>query len=330
MLVIALRAPPTPTKVAMDYADLEYFLSVALLTTAMFGMGATLTVLDFVKVARVPQAMVLMFLVQVVISPLVALGIARLLHLPPGVTVGLLLIAALPGGLFSNIITYMGQGNVALSVSATAVASLTCLVTTATVLRIVGRTDLPSDFRMPTQSILFEIILCMILPLIAGMVVRRFAVNRHATIANFVIRLSMVLLVVFVVAAIASGHIRALEYGWRPPLALLLFSYICLWLCYGIGIPLRLSLTDRFTIGMECVVRNVQLGVLLKATLFPPGTADQIGDGILYALLFYGGLCMCLAGGEAFCKRMGLGLVFGRAEKSPVANDGSEQSGGAE
>jgi len=303
----------------MAYADFEDLLSVAVLVTAMLGMGATLTVADFVKVARVPQAMALMYLVQVVISPLVALAIARVLRLPPGVTIGLLLVAALPGGLFSNIITYFGRGNVALSVSATALASLTCLVTTSLVLRVVGRTDLPDNFHMPTGSILFEIGMCMILPLIVGMVVRRFAARHHAMIARIFLRLSLVVLVVFIVAAIGAGHIRAVEYGWRPPLALFVFAYACLWLCYGLGIPLRLSLNDRFTIGMECVVRNVQLGVLLKATLFPPGATDQIGDGVLYVLLFYGGLCLCLAGIESVCKRMEIGTVFGAAKNKTAA-----------
>lgn len=299
----------------MDYANFEYLLSVALLVTAMLGMGATLTTVDFVKVARVPQAIALMYLVQVVISPLVALVIARLLFLTPGTTIGLLLVAALPGGLFSNIITYLGRGNVALSVSATALASLTCLVTTSLVLRVVGQTDLPADFHMPTGTILFEIGMCMILPLAVGMLVRRFAVHRHAMIARFFLRLSLVVLVVFILSAIGGGHLRAAEFGWRPPLALLIFSFACLWLCYGLGIPLRLSIDDRFTIGMECVVRNVQLGVLLKATLFPSGPSDSIGDGILYVLLLYGGLCLCLAAGEAFCKRRELGYVFGRAKQ---------------
>lgn len=310
----------------MVYADFEYLLSVMLLVTAMLGMGATLTALDFIKVVRVPQAIALMYLVQVLISPLVALGIARVFHLPSSMTVGLLLVAALPGGLFSNLITYLGRGNVALSVSATALASLTCLVTTSLVLRVVGRTDLPADFHMPTGSILFEIGMCMILPLIVGMVIRRFAVERHAMIARVFIRISLVVLVVFIVAAIGSGRIRALEYGWRPPAAMLLFCVAGMWLCYGLGYFLRLSLNDRFTIGMECVVRNVQLGVLLKASLFPPGTADEIGDGILYSLLFYGGLCLGVAGGEALTKRLGVGLVFGKPRKSRVAESAPVQS----
>ncbi|HJN13788.1 MAG TPA: bile acid:sodium symporter [Pirellulaceae bacterium] len=248
----------------MHYADFEYFLSVGLLSTAMLGMGATLTIADFRKVARTPQAMVLMFLVQVVITPIVAIGIARLLHLPSGITIGLVFIAALPGGLFSNIITYLGKGNIALSVSATAFASLSCLVTTSLILRVAGGDDLPAGFHMPTRIILTEIGLCMILPLVVGMVIRRFAVHYHAVIAKNVIRLSVVLLAIFAVAAINSGHIRVAEYGWRPPLAFLLFCSISIWLCYGIGALMRMSLNDRFTIGVECVVRNVQLGVLLK------------------------------------------------------------------
>ena len=311
----------------MHYADMEYFLSVGLLCTAMLGMGATLTIADFVKVARIPQAMLLMFLVQVVISPLVAIGIARLLNLTPGVTIGLLFIAALPGGLFSNIITYLGKGNIALSVSATALASTTCLVTTSLILRYVGGADLPPEFHMPTRIILTEIGLCMILPLVVGMVIRRFAVRRHDIIAKTFIRLSMVLLLIFVVAAISSGRIRAGEHGWRPPLAFFLFCCINVWLCYGIGALLRMSVNDRFTIGVECLVRNVQLGVLLKAILFPPGNSDLIGDGILYSLLFYGGLCMAIAGFEVFSKRLEIGPAFRAAKKSrPAESTPAENS----
>jgi len=86
---------------------------------------------------------------------------------------------------------------------------------------------------------------------------------------------------------------------------------------------MRMSVNDRFTIGMECVVRNVQLGVLLKARIFPPGTSDPVGDAILYMLLFYGGLCMVFAGVEALCKRRGLGPVYRKLKKEQQAADAS-------
>lgn len=300
----------------MVYADLERFLSIVLLVTAMLGMGATLRPSHFLQVARVPQAIALMYLVQVFISPFIAIGIIRLFHLPPGVAIGLLLVAALPGGLFSNIVTYLGKGNVALSVSATSLASLTCLFTTSLVLRMVGASKQLSDTDMPIQLILSEILLCMILPLAVGMVIRRFATRHHATISVIMMRISLVVLAIFVVAAISSGRIRALEYGWGPPAALILFCVVSIWCCYGLGALLRISIDDRFTIGMECVVRNVQLGVLLKASLFPSGEANEIGDGVLYSLLFYGGLCLVVGGWEAFSKRMKIGFVYGGSNKT--------------
>ncbi len=299
----------------MVYAELEYFLSIALLSTAMLGMGATLTTADFRKVAQIPQAMLLMFLVQIVISPIIAIGLSRLLNLTPGVTFGLVFVAALPGGLCSNIITYLGKGNIALSVTATAITSLTCLVTTALILRVVGGADLPAGFHMPTGTVMTEIVLCMILPLAVGMFIRHFAVNYHGMIAKGAIRASLVLLVIFAIAAINSGHIRAAEYGWRPPLAFFLFCCLSLWCCYGIGALARMPVNDRFTIGVECVVRNVQMGVLLKAILFPPGSSDLIGDAILYTLLIYGGLSMGVSGFEVFCKRRQIGLIYGTAKK---------------
>lgn len=303
----------------MQYAELEYFLSIGLLSTAMLGMGATLTFADFRKVAQIPQAMLLMYLVQVVISPIIALGIARLLHLPPGITLGLVFIAALPGGLCSNIFTYLGKGNIALSVSATALTSLTCLVTTSLILRVAGGTNLPAQFHMPTEVVITEIILCMILPLVVGMVIRQVAVNHYGLIAKVAIRVSMVLLVVFAVAAINSGHVRAADYGWRPPLAFFLFCCASLWVCYSIGSLARMPINDRFTIGVECVVRNVQLGVLLKAILFPPGSSDLIGDAILYTLLLYGGMSMGVSGFEVVCKRLKLGFLRSPRENSPLA-----------
>ena len=172
---------------------------------------------------------------------------------------------------------------------------------------------------MPVRLILSEILLCMILPLAVGMAIRRIAVRRHAIIAKTIIRLSMVVVAIFVVAALTSGRIRVMELGWRPPLAMFLFCFVSIWLCYGGGALLRMSVDDRFTIAMECLVRNVQLGVLLKASIFPPGKSDLIGDAVLYSLLFYGGLGMVLAGWEAFAKRMEFGIVFNAAKKSRLA-----------
>jgi BASS family bile acid:Na+ symporter len=136
----------------LDFAAIEYQLSVLLLVTAMVGMGATLTVQEFADVCRAPQGVLSVLIAQIVVTPLLAVGLAYVFRLPAGAALGLLLIAAVPGGMFSNLLTYLGRGNVALSIAATAVSTLLCLVSTSILLRIYGAAYLPDDFAMLARA----------------------------------------------------------------------------------------------------------------------------------------------------------------------------------
>lgn len=297
-----------------NYADYEYHVSMALLVCAMAGMGATLTVRDFQQVFRSPVAMILTVVVQVLITPWLALGIAWLFALPPGIGIGLLLVSALPGGLFSNLLAYLGRGNVALSVAATAVCSLGCLLTTTFVLQTYAAAQLPDDFRMPAGRILLDIGCGLLLPLVFGMLLRRWFPEQRLRIGNYCINASLVLLAVIVIGALTSGRIQVGQYGWRTPVALMLFGVASLWAAYAACLLLRQSLADCFTVGIEVVVRNAHLGVLLKAALFPVDAAggNELGDGVLFVVLFYGAGSLLISGIEVYAHRQQTGLLFGR------------------
>jgi len=301
-----------------DYAFFEYYLSAALLVCAMFGMGTMLTPREFLDVARAPYAVLLVVAMQVLVTPFLAIGVSRLFALPPGIAVGLLVVAALPGGLFSNILTFVGRGNAALSVSATSVCTLGCLVTTAFVLKTFGETQLPADFSMPVGRILGDIVLCLLLPLCAGMLVRRWLRRGHRAVAKVFIRTSLALLIMLIVVGILSGRLDLSAYTWRPPVALIVFGVVSLLLCYGLGYLIGLTVTDSFTSAIEVVVRNAHLGLLLKAALFPAraGEQDPIGDGVLYVVLFYGGASLFIAGFEVFARRMKWGVHADRYVKA--------------
>jgi BASS family bile acid:Na+ symporter len=290
---------------SLNYADYEYFLSATLLVCAMFGMGTTLRPQDFLAVARSPQKVLLILGIQVLVTPVLVLVLAKALVLPPDIIVGLFVAAALPGGLFSNIFTYLGKGNVALSVSATAVCTLCCLFTTTFVLRVFGAAQLPPDFTMPVQHILLEIGLCLIVPLMIGMVYRRLFPASAASVAKFCVRASVVMLLLVLVAAVGSGKIDVTDYGWRSPLAIILLQVCLLWSCYGLCKLFQLSFDDTFTVAIEVLVRNSHLGVLLKAALFPADLEanDKIGSAVLYSVLFYGIVCMVVGTGEVIGKR---------------------------
>jgi BASS family bile acid:Na+ symporter len=300
-----------------DYATYEYFLSAALLICAMFGMGATLSAKDFLGVLKAPKGLCLIIVMQIVVMPVIAIMLARIFELPTGITVGMVLVSALPGGLFSNVLTFLGRGNIALSVSATAVCTVGCLFSTVAVLKIFAATELPDDFSMPAGKILAEVGLCLLLPLLLGMTLHRAAPRLAPKVTVFCLRASWVMLVIIVSAALLAGRLDLTAYGWKSPLVLILFGMIALWLSYAAAFLFRLSIDDTFTVGVEVVVRNSHLGILLKAALFSSSDTQhlEIADGVLYTVLLYAGICLLITISEVVAKRKKLGPVFGRTRK---------------
>lgn len=298
---------------AFEYAQFEYFLSAALLVLAMFGMGTTLRPTDFAGIARAPQGILLIIALQVLVTPLLAIGLARVFSLPREIAVGMLLVAALPGGLFSNVMVFLGRGNVALSVSATAICTLGCLVTTTFVLKTFGSTQLPADFSMPAGRILSEIMLCLLFPLTLGMVFLRLWPHRARQTAKLCIRGSVVLLGLIIIGSATSGRLDVGQFGWWSPIAIVLFQVLAIWACYLFGAVVRLPISDSFAVAIEVAVRNAHLGVLLKASLFPASDEklNPLGNGVLFVVLFYGVISLLIGGFEVFARRRGWG-VHGR------------------
>lgn len=302
----------------MDYADYEYALSAMLLATAMFGMGATLQVKDFLGVVKSPRGLFLTIAVQIMAMPCVALLLGRMFELPAGVAVGMVLVTALPGGLFSNLVTYFGRGNVALSVSATAVATVGSLVTTVFVLKTFAPAELPTDFAMPAGRILGEVAFCLMLPLTLGMMLHRLApgVSRH--LSRICVRASLILLILIVIAALTAGRLKFSTYGWKTPLVLFAFAMIALWLTYGAAAIAKLNTDDSFTIALEVMIRNIHLGILLKASLLPASDPQcvELSDGVLYTLLMYGVFSLGISLSEVVGKFNQLGPIFGQKKSS--------------
>jgi BASS family bile acid:Na+ symporter len=293
-----------------DYAHYEYYLAATLLISAMLGMGATLNMGDFRRVFHAPQGVLLMLGMQLLLTPLLAIGLARVLGVPQGIAVGMLVVAAIPGGLFSNMFTYFARGNVALSISATAVCTLGCLITTTLVLKMYGASQVPDDFEMPVGRVLFEITCCLLLPLALGMLSRRYLPRIYERLGTFCIRVSVVLLLVIIVGSITSGRLDMSAYGWRSITAMIAFGIISYYVCFPLGFLMRMPTNDMVTIGLEVVVRNAHLGILLKASLFPAiaGVADPVADSVLFVILFYGGVSLVIGVAVVVIRRLELRL----------------------
>lgn len=273
------------------YIRYEYWLAFWQLLLAMFGMGATLKPADFVAVVKIPKAIIVGLSAQIVLVPVLAYFFLQLFDLPPGVAVGLAIVAAIPGGTSSNIFTYFARGHVALSIAITAVTTIGCLVTVPFVLDLLIGPYVPADFELPAGQIAREILISLLIPLAAGMLLLKVAPKIAEPVSKWSVRISLLLIISIIVGALGAGRLDAEAMGLSNMLVII--GFIVLVMVVGFAVPklLGLSVPDITAIDMEMTIRNVNLGVLIKASLFPvmAGVADPLGDLALFAILLYGG-----------------------------------------
>ena len=281
-----------------SYASYEYALASSQLFLAMLGMGALLAPSDFLLEVRKPRSLLVGLGCQWLMVPLVAFAVGALLPVPAGIAVGLILVAAVPGGTLSNILTLFGRGNIALSIALTSITTVASLMVTPLVLELLAAQHLPENFSMPTGRLAVDIFASLILPLVLGMILRQrsntvFAAN----FSKWVIRMSLALVVVMVVGASGSGRLDPGTYGLAGAVALVVFSLsvqgVALLLTRFAGMPGA----DSLAVVVEVGFRNMSLAVAVKAVVFPaqPGVMDPIGDAVLFTALLYGGVSMVMS-----------------------------------
>jgi BASS family bile acid:Na+ symporter len=222
----------------------------------MFGLGLSLTLADFARVVRYPRAVIVGLLVQTVVLVAVAFAITRLFALPPLLAVGLMLLAASPGGVMANVFSHLAHGDVALNITLTAINSLLALVWLPLVMNLALGYFLGAEHYVPppTQKII-EVATFIVLPVIVGMLVRRLWAAL-AQRAEHPVRVASVLLLACVVVLSIAGSRETIAADFAAVgLACLLFNLISMALGYAIprlaGLPVRQSISISFEIGVH-------------------------------------------------------------------------------
>ncbi|MEX2306672.1 MAG: bile acid:sodium symporter [Pirellulales bacterium] len=278
------------------YPHIEYPLAATQLILAMSGMGATLTLHQFRAILRRPHPVALVLVLQYVVFPMLAAVAARVTGMPPGIAVGLVLMNTVPSGSFTNVFTYLGHGNVTLSIVMTCASTAVCFVTTPLVIDLLTTAELPGDFRIPVDKTLYPVLWFLVLPMIAGMLIARYWSKHKHAFAKWAVRASLVPLTMIVVGALGSGRIDVTEYGLGVPVLLVVFVYASLLLTKWLALLLGYNWSDAFTMGIEVAVRNGNLAIALVASLFPATEKDDpIGRGVFFVTLFYAGASMVIA-----------------------------------
>lgn len=234
----------------------------------MAAVGMELEARHFRTVAQRKGTLLLTLAAQAVILPALGFGLSRVLALPPHIGAGILLLAACPVGDIVNLYVLLARTNLALSVSMNALSILCSAATMAVVFEAYGHLlQAPFEFAVPTPMLLLQMMLVLVLPLFAGMAVRRVRpgfVERHGRTPHRVVLSGVALLVVYVL--VSQRERLAIE--WRQT-AVAAAAFVALSLLVGLayGWLLRLPREDGVTVGIAFAVRHVALASAIAVTL---------------------------------------------------------------
>jgi BASS family bile acid:Na+ symporter len=252
----------------------------------MLGLGLGLSVKDFTRILRFPKDFFIGFFSQLLILPIVALAVALILDLPSSIAVGLMIIAAAPGGVTSNVLTKFANGDVALSISLTAVVSLISIISVPFV--VINSADflgvvISTDISM--TGIALKMALVVTVPVIIGMVIRGFAENFILSKINIINKLTGWLFVVVFAAIWIEEKDNIFNYLAQAGLAVLILNVVMMTVAYFIAKKFVSGIAQQKCIALECGLQNGTLAVFVATLMFDEVT--YMMPTAAYALIMY-------------------------------------------
>ncbi len=261
------------------------FLPLAL-AAVMAGLGLHLGLADFRRVLAMPKAVVVALAMQVLVLPPLAFGLARAFSLPGELAVGLVLLAASPGGVTANLFSHLARGDVALNITLTAINSLLALLTLPlwTVLALSMFLGEAGSVAPPTRKVI-EVAVLVIGPVALGMALRAWRPALAAAAERPVRLLSTLLLAALIAMAIYSQWDIVIAYAPIVGMACLLFNLASLLSGYGAARAARLGEPQAIAISFEIGIHNGTLAIFIALEVLQRAQA-AIAPAI-YSLLMY-------------------------------------------
>lgn len=235
-----------------------------MLGIVMFGMGLTLKPSDFRPVLMHPKDILIGELAQFIIMPLAAWALCKVLSLPPDLAIGVVLVGCCPGGTASNVICYLAQGDIALSVAMTGVSTLLApLLTPAIVLLLAGQT-----VQVDVAGMCLSIVQVVILPIALGFAANHYLERATRRVVPLLPMLSTLVIAAIIGIIVAHNASHILSCSLTVAVAVILHNILGLTLGYGAGRLLGLPLPKRAAIAIEVGMQNSGLATSLAATHF--------------------------------------------------------------
>jgi len=256
----------------------------------MLGMGLSLTIIDFKRVLIYPKAIVIGLTSQMIILPFVGYLIATLLNLSPTVAIGIMLLAACPGGPTSNILTHLAKGDLALSVSLTAIASLMSIISIPFIVQfaLTEFSNQSQEITLDVFSMVKQLFVIIIIPLSIGMMIKRFFPNfankmdKPVKIASVII---FVLVIVGITYSIKDVFMIYLNEAGAPSLIL---NITTMTIGFLLAVLFKLTRTQAISISIETGIQNGTLAITI-ATITLKNAEYSIVPAIYGLLMFVTG-----------------------------------------
>ncbi len=257
------------------------------LALIMLGLGLGLSTRDFLRVINNPKDFTVGIICQLILLPIVAYILLLILRLPVELALGLMIIAAAPGGVTSNVLTKFANGDVALSISLTAIGSLISIFSVPFIVftsaKLLGVTDLSSDITM--TGIALKMALVVSVPVILGMIIRRFAENFISSNINIVNRITGILFIVVFAAIWIEERENIISYLGQAGLAVFILNVVMMTLAFYIAKGFATGIPQRKCISLECGLQNGTLAVFVATQIF--NDVAYMVPTAAYALIMY-------------------------------------------
>ena len=259
-------------------------LSLALIMLAL-GMG--LTVQDFTRVVKQPKDFLVGLVCQLIFLPIIAFALVFILDTPVELAVGLMIIAAAPGGVTSNILTKFANGDVALSISLTAIISLLSIITVPFI--IFKSIDLlnasASTNEISMTGISIKMFLVVTLPVILGMIIRRFANNFVSSNEKTTQTISLILFLIVLFGAIIQERTNIVPYMMKAGTITFFLNIIMMLIGFYVAKIFATGIQQRKCISLECGLQNGTLAIFVATQIFNDVT--YIIPAAIYSLIMF-------------------------------------------
>ncbi|MEC7942445.1 MAG: bile acid:sodium symporter family protein [Pseudomonadota bacterium] len=263
----------------------EVFLPLAL-AFIMFSLGLGLTFDDFTSIAKRPKVFVVGVFSQLILLPSVAFFLVSVWPLNPEIALGVMIIAAAPGGVTSNILTAFARGDVALSISLTAVTSLICVITIPLIVVFAHAQFMGGEVGdVSVTGTAVSVFLIVTVPVIIGLCARRYLEGFALRIEGWASRISTALFVIVLIGAIVQQRENIVPYFAEAGLVTIVLNVLMMTLAFSLACVTVPSLPQRITISIECGLQNGTLAIAVSTLLFS-GTMTSV-PAATYSLIMF-------------------------------------------